>query len=139
MLAWILRRWVSWSDNGGDIETDFTRDDLLTHATIFWVTNSIGTSIRTYANNNRYPWTPAHDRRPLIEAPTGITFVGHENPPGVGTGDRVRHFLASDRAEWYNVVNLTAHDRGGHFIPWEIPDLWVDDLRRTVRLAAERA
>ena len=30
-------------------------------------------------------------------------------------------------------VNLTAHDHGGHFIPWELPDQWVDDLRRTFR------
>jgi microsomal epoxide hydrolase len=29
MLAWILERWVSWSDNGGDIETVFSKDDLL--------------------------------------------------------------------------------------------------------------
>jgi hypothetical protein len=40
-----------------------------------------GTSMRTYANNNRYPWTPSHDRQPAIEAPTGITFVGYENHP----------------------------------------------------------
>ncbi|UQS25216.1 epoxide hydrolase [Amycolatopsis thermalba] len=133
MLAWILERWVNWSDNGGDIESVFSKDDLLTHAMIFWVTNSIGTSIRTYANNNRYPWTPSHDRRPVVEAPTGITFVGYENPPGVSTGDRVRHFLDSDRAAWYNHVNLTAHDAGGHFIPWEVPDAWVADLRRTFR------
>ncbi|WP_233525856.1 epoxide hydrolase family protein [Actinomadura spongiicola] len=133
MLAWILQRWVSWSDNDGDIESVFSKDDLLTHAMIFWVTNSIGTSIRTYANNNRYPWTPSHDRWPVVEAPTGITFVGYENPPGVSTADRVRHFLDSDRAAWYNHVNLTVHDKGGHFIPWEIPGEWVDDLRRTFR------
>ncbi|GAA4202165.1 epoxide hydrolase family protein [Microbispora amethystogenes] len=133
MLAWILERWVTWSDNGGDVETVFSKDDLLTHAMIFWVTNSIGTSIRTYANNNRYPWTPSHDRWPVVEAPTGITFVAHENPPGVSTDQRVEHFLGSDRAAWYNLVNLTAHDRGGHFIPWEIPGEWVDDLRRTFR------
>ncbi|WP_460699302.1 epoxide hydrolase family protein [Nocardia thraciensis] len=133
MLAWILRRWKSWSDNGGDLESVFGADELLTHATIFWVTNSIGTSIRTYANNNRYPWAPSHDRWPVIEAPTGITFVGHENPPGVTTDRRVEHFLASDRAAWYNLVNPTAHDRGGHFIPWELPGEWVDDLRRTFR------
>ena len=133
MLAWILQRWVSWSNNGGDIETVFSKDDLLTHAMIFWVSNAIGTSIRTYANNNRYPWTPAHSRQPAIEAPTGITFVGYENPPGVTTGQRVQHFLDSDRAAWYNHVNLTAHDHGGHFIPWEIPDRWIDDLRRTFR------
>jgi hypothetical protein len=52
----------------------------LSHATIYWVGEAIDTSIRTYANNNRYPWTPAHDRWPVIEAPTGITFVGYENP-----------------------------------------------------------
>jgi hypothetical protein len=46
---------------------------------------------------------------------------------------RVGSFLATDRAGWYNHVNLTAHDRGGHFIPWEVPDLWVEDLRRTFR------
>jgi microsomal epoxide hydrolase len=134
MLAWILRRWASWSDDGGDIESVFSKDDLLTHAMIFWVTNSIGTSIRTYANNNRYPWTPSHDRWPVVEAPTGITFVGYENPPGVNTPDeRVQNFLDSDRAAWYNHVNLTAHDHGGHFIPWEVPGEWVDDLRRTFR------
>ncbi|GAA2674513.1 epoxide hydrolase family protein [Nonomuraea recticatena] len=133
MLAWILERWMAWSDNGGDVETVFTKDDLLTHAMIFWVTNTIGTSIRTYANNNRYPWTPSHDRQPVVEAPTGITFVGYENPPGVSTDQRVQSFLASDRAAWYNHVSLTAHDHGGHFIPWEIPGEWVDDLRRTFR------
>jgi microsomal epoxide hydrolase len=127
LLAWILERWKNWSEDF----TVFSRDDLLTHAMIFWVNNAIGTSIRTYANNNRYPWTPSHDRRPVIEAPTGITFVGYENPPGVTTDRRVQHFLESDRAAWYNHVNLTAHDRGGHFIPWEIPDEWVDDLCRT--------
>jgi microsomal epoxide hydrolase len=134
MLAWLLRRWDSWSDDHGEVETVFTKDDLLTHATIYWAGNAIDTSIRTYANNNRYPWTPAHDRWPVVEAPTGITFVGYENPPGVTTNEqRVQSFLDSDRAAWYHHVNVTAHDHGGHFIPWEIPDEWTDDLRRTLR------
>nr|WP_198428751.1 epoxide hydrolase [Nocardia bovistercoris] len=133
LLAWLLQRWIAWSDCGGDIHTVFTPDELLTHATIYWVTNSIGTSIRTYANNNRYPWTPAHDRRPPIEAPTGLTFVGYENPPGVRTDERVEHFRNSERGSWYNLVELTAHEHGGHFIPWEIPGEWVADLRRTMR------
>ncbi|TWD82815.1 microsomal epoxide hydrolase [Kribbella amoyensis] len=129
MLAWVLRRWLSWKAE----ETVFSQDELLTFATIYWVTNTIGSSIRTYANNNRYPWTPSHDRIPQIEAPTGITFVAHENPPGVTTADRVEHFLSTDRAGWYNHVNLTAHANGGHFIPWEIPQEWTEDLRRTFR------
>lgn len=134
MLAWLLARWANWSDNGGNVESVFSRDDLLTHATIYWAGNGIDTSIRTYANNNRYPWTPSHDRRPVVQAPTGLTFVGYENPPGITTNEqRVQSFLESDRALWYNHVNVTAHDRGGHFIPWEVPEEWVDDLRRTMR------
>ncbi|WP_367047501.1 epoxide hydrolase [Streptomyces sp. Je 1-332] len=134
LLAWILERWEKWSDSHGDVESVFSKDDLLTHAMIFWVNNTIGTSVRYYANANRYPWTPSHDRQPVIEAPTGITFVAHENPPGVTTTEqRVESWLAGDRAEWYRHVNLTAHASGGHFIPWEIPEAWVDDLRRTFR------
>jgi microsomal epoxide hydrolase len=134
MLAWILERWDSWSDDHGDVETVFTRDDLLTHATIYWAGDAIDTSIRTYANNNRYPWTPVHDRWPVVEAPTGITFVGYEYPPGVTTSQqRVQAFLDSEQAAWYRHVNVTAHDHGGHFIPWEIPEEWTEDLRRTLR------
>ncbi|MEC3956579.1 epoxide hydrolase [Nocardia sp. CDC153] len=134
MLAWILERWMHWSElPDGDLEAVYTKDDLLTHATICWATNSIGTSIRLYANHNRYPWTPSHDRWPVIEAPTGLTFVAHENPPGVTTAQRAQHFRDSDRGSWYNLVNVTAHDRGGHFIPWEVPVEWTDDLRRTFR------
>jgi microsomal epoxide hydrolase len=49
--------------------------------------------------------------------------------------ERVRSFLETDSAGWYNLVNVNAHDRGGHFVPWEIPVEWVDDLRHTFSLA----
>ncbi|MCD1260957.1 alpha/beta fold hydrolase [Paenibacillus athensensis] len=133
MLAWLLERWAAWSDNHGDLESVFSKDELLTHATIFWANQAIESSIKIYANNNRYPWTPSHDRWPVVEAPTGLTFVAYENPPGVTTEQRVLQFLDSDRAPWYNHVHVAVHSRGGHFIPWEIPGLWVEDLRRTFR------
>jgi hypothetical protein len=134
LLAWLLERWDKWSDDGGDVLRVFSKDELLTHAMIYWVGGSIETSMRTYANNNRYPWTPSHDRWPVIEAPTGITFVDYENPPGVRTGEeRIANFLAGDRAAWYNHTQITCHPRGGHFIPWEIPVEWTDDVRRTFR------
>ena len=132
LLAWLLERWNAWSDNGGDVESVFTRDDMLTHATIYWANNSIATSMRYYANANRYPWAPAHDRTPVVQAPVGLTFVTYENPPGIHTADeRVRAFKTGPQADWFNHVNVNAHDHGGHFIPWENPDAWVSDLRRT--------
>jgi hypothetical protein len=30
-----------------------------------------------------------------------------------------------------NHVNVNVHDHGSHFIPWENPHAWVNDLRRT--------
>jgi hypothetical protein len=134
MLAWILERWMHWSDNGGDIYTVFRPDDLLTHATIYWTGHAIASSIRTYANNNRYPWVPSHHRTPIIEAPKGITFVDYENLPGVHSStQRMESFLTSDRSAWYNHVNITVHPRGGHFIPWEIPEQWTADRVRTFK------
>ncbi|GAB2611195.1 epoxide hydrolase family protein [Kribbella endophytica] len=134
LLAWLLERWDKWSDDGGDVLSVFSKDELLTHATIYWVGDSIETSMRTYSNNNRYPWTPSHDRWPVVEAPTGITFVDYENPPGVSSGEeRIANFLAGDRADWYNHTHITCHPRGGHFIPWEIPAEWTEDVRRTFR------
>jgi len=134
MLAWILKGHMKWSDNGGDVFTVFSRDELLTHATIFWTGNTIGSSMRSYATSNRYPWTPSHDRKPVVEAPTGITFVARENPPGVTTPEeRNAWFLASDRADWFNLVDLSTHAKGGHFVPWEIPAEWTADVVRTMR------
>ena len=76
----------------------------------------------------------SHNRSPVVEAPTGITFVDYENPPDVTSPkERVESFLDSDRAPWYNHVNVTAHPHGGHFIPWEIPERWTADLVRTFR------
>jgi pimeloyl-ACP methyl ester carboxylesterase len=134
MLSWILRRWTKWSQSNGDVESVFPRDHLITNATIWWVTNSITSSIRSYVNANRYPWTPSHDRIPIIEAPAGITFLGHENPPGVATKDVIQHFLDNPGEKpWYNPVYLNAHDHGGHFTPWENPEAVIEDIRATFR------
>lgn len=69
MLAWILRRWKKWSDQNGVFEDAFPVDHILTNATIYWVNQAIGSSIRAYKNANLYPWTPSHDRQPSVEAP----------------------------------------------------------------------
>jgi pimeloyl-ACP methyl ester carboxylesterase len=134
MLSWILRRWTKWSESGGDVESVFPRDHLLTNATIWWATNSITSSIRSYANANRYPWTPSHDRTPIIEAPAGITFLGYENPPGVPTSQVAQRFLDNPREKpWYNPVYLNAHEHGGHFTAWENPQAVIEDIRATFR------
>ena len=62
--------------------TPVTRDFILTQATVFRVTQSIGTSIRGYRNTIRHPWTSLHDRHPGVEPPAGFTFLlGASNRP----------------------------------------------------------
>ncbi|MEU2380134.1 epoxide hydrolase family protein [Streptomyces misionensis] len=135
MLAWILKRWKKWSDQNGVFEDAYPVDHILTNATIYWVNQAIGSSIRAYRNVHRNPWQPSHDRNPPIEAPTGFTFLlGDAAPPGVH--DRDQRIAAFQRAAGHfyaDVRQVNVHDKGGHFGPWENPEAWIGDLRATFR------
>jgi pimeloyl-ACP methyl ester carboxylesterase len=134
MLAWILQRWRKWSDKNGVFEDVWPRDHILTNATLYWVTESIGSSIRSYRNLKLYPWTPSHDRSPAIEAPAGFTFLaGDRYPPGATVETREAFFDNGPTRSWFNPVYIKAHSRGGHFVPWENPDAVIDDVRATFR------
>jgi pimeloyl-ACP methyl ester carboxylesterase len=135
MLAWLLQRWKKWSDKNGDFEQVFPRDHILTAATIYWVNQAAGSSIRSYLNAKRYPWQPSHDRTPQVEAPAGFTFLlGDAFPPGAHTPEeRIAAFKASPMGPWYNPVNIQAHRKGGHFGPWENPEAFITDIRDTFR------
>jgi pimeloyl-ACP methyl ester carboxylesterase len=134
MLAWLLQRWKKWSDKNGDFADAFPRDHILTNATIYWVNAAIGQSIRSYRNAVRYPWTPSHDRTPAIEAPAGFTFLaGDRYPPGSDVANREAIFENGPTRHWYNPVCVKAHQKGGHFVPWENPEAFVDDVRETFR------
>jgi hypothetical protein len=137
MLAWLLARWDAWCD-GPSAEEVFGVDRLLTAATIWWSTGSIASAARWWHDLSRHPWTPRHDRTPLVEAPAGITFLGGENPPGIATSQRVEAFLASPQAQLFQPVYLAAHERGGHFAPAEHPQAVIDDVRATFRALRSR-
>jgi hypothetical protein len=48
LAAWIVEKYRAWSDCGGNIESRFTKDEILTHIMIYCATNSIGTSFLPY-------------------------------------------------------------------------------------------
>lgn len=134
MLAWILQRWKHWSDQNGDFDAMFPRDHILTNATIYWVNQSIGSSIRSYANANHYPWQPSHNRQPTVEAPAGFTFLcGDPYPPGETTETRVESFMQGPLRQMFDPVYAKAFEKGGHFAPWENPEAVIEGLRDTFR------
>src|SRR5918995_1104080 len=52
---WIGQKFRCWSDCDGEIETRFSKGELLTNLTIYWVTETIGSSMRLYYETVRDP------------------------------------------------------------------------------------
>jgi pimeloyl-ACP methyl ester carboxylesterase len=124
LAAWILERRRLWSDHAGDVFDAISRDDLLAGVTLYWMGQSIGTSMRYYFEQWSNPVRIVHDRTPELEAPTAIA---------VFPNDLI--FVPRAVAERHaNLQRWTVMPRGGHFAAAEEPDLLVDDLREFFRL-----
>jgi pimeloyl-ACP methyl ester carboxylesterase len=48
LAAWILEKFRDWADCDGDIERRFTKDELLSNVTLYWMTETIHSSCRLY-------------------------------------------------------------------------------------------
>jgi len=123
LAAWMLQRRRAWSDCDGDVERRFSKDQLITSFALYWLTGSFGGSVRYYADSFGEPWAPAHDRKPTLEAPTGIAVFPRE----------LVHVPRSLAERASNLVHWTRMERGGHFAPAEEPELLVEDLRAFFR------
>lgn len=89
--------------------------------------------MRFYADGAHYKWEPSNDVSPLIAAPTGITFLGGENPISVSTAQRVEAFRKGPKSALYNLHYLNAHERGGHYGYYENPEAIIHDIRATFK------
>ncbi|MEU5717056.1 epoxide hydrolase [Streptomyces sp. NPDC020403] len=120
LAAWIVEKLQSWSDCHGAIERSFTKDEILTNVMIYWLTGTIGSSMRMYRANAAVP--PAqHARR--VEVPSGFSLFA---------GDVVRPPRAwLERSA--NTVSVTEPLRGGHFAAFEEPELYAEELRAFFR------
>lgn len=124
LCAWLLERRRAWSDCDGDVERRFSKDDLLTHISIYWFTRSAGTAARFYREAALHSWEPAHDRSPVLEAPTAITIFQRDGPL-VAPEDAFRDYA--------NLVQYRVHESGGHFGPAEEPEVVASDIRDAFR------
>src|SRR2546427_185176 len=68
LAAWIVEKLRAWSDCDGDVERRFTKDELLTNITVYWLTETIGSSFRLYHDAAQIPMDQ-HARR--VELPCG--------------------------------------------------------------------
>ena len=121
LAAWLLEKLRSWTDSGGNLESVFTRDELLTWITAYWVTGSIGTSFTPYiesANSFRSSGR--------VDVPTAFTVFPRDlvNAP--------REFAE----RFFNVRSWSDEPAGGHFAAWECPDAYAQGIRTAIALAA---
>ena len=121
LAAWILEKWRSWSDSGGDLDAHLPRDFLLTIVTLYWVTGTITSSMRDYFDNRRWQGEPRLSQDDFVTVPTAI---GHFPNMFISEGDAPREWAE----RLYNVQRWTPMPRGAHFAAVEQPELVARDI-----------
>jgi pimeloyl-ACP methyl ester carboxylesterase len=124
LAAWIIEKFRAWSDCGGDVESRFTREQLLTNLTIYWATQTIGSSIRLYYEHGR--WGSALRPGDQIGVPAGFAIFANEFVPA---GHPPRELAERN----FQVARWTEMPRGGHFAALEEPRLLAEDIRAFFR------
>jgi microsomal epoxide hydrolase len=121
LAAWIVEKFRTWSDCGGDLDRRFTKDELLTNVMLYWVTGAIGSTFWPYYAFHHSAWVPSATER--VETPTGIADFPCEilRPPRAW----------AERA--YDLRHFTTMPAGGHFAALEEPDALVADIREFFR------
>jgi pimeloyl-ACP methyl ester carboxylesterase len=117
LASWIIEKFRRWSDCDGDVERRFTKNELLTNVMIYWVTGTIGSSMRAY--REAAPDSDLRDTSVPIAHLMSDRDMLHTPREWVARSSRI------DR--WSQVA------RGGHFIEWEEPALVADDIRAFIR------
>lgn len=116
-MAWIIEKFRVWSDCNGDIESRFTRDELLTNVTIYWVTQTLRSSAHWYWERRTRP--PVGTGAVRIEVPTGVAMFPKE----------VMRTPRSAVARKYDLRHWTTMKSGGHFPALEEPEALAAEIR----------
>ncbi len=118
LAAWLIEKWRAWSDSGGNLDATFSRDFLLTVVTLYWVSQTITSSMRDYADNR---WLAALGPGDRITVPTAIAVFANQL---VDDGCPPREWAE----RLYNVRRWSPMRKGGHFAPAEQPELLARDI-----------
>ncbi len=115
LASWILDRFHSWSDGGDHLRT-FTPDELLTNIMLYWVTQTIDSSVHHYYAEARSPSLLPSSH---VDVPCAVALFPHDAAgiPPRSLGERT-----------LNVQRWAEMPRGGHFGPLEEPALYAHDV-----------
>jgi pimeloyl-ACP methyl ester carboxylesterase len=118
LASWIIEKFHGWSGKPENMGDHYTKDDLITNIMIYWITQTINTSIRTYAEEAKVAWTVGLKSEMKVEVPTGVSLFPGEAPFPI---------------EWVNrkvnVRQFNIIEKGSHFAALDVPDLYAKELR----------
>lgn len=120
LAGWMLEKFRGWSDCDGDVESVFSKDELLTAVMLYWLGGTSGTSARLYYE---------------AASTSGETPTGSPGVP-VAYAAFPREFFVPRREVVSTVLNVQQYSefpRGGHFAALEQPDALVADIRTFFR------
>lgn len=120
LLGWIADLEFAVGDDIEPGEQAVDRDDLLTAATVYWLTGTIGSSMRLYREHG-----DLFRDMPYNPAPTAVASFPRDST------------VQSIARRHHNVVRFTRYDRGGHFAALQAPDLLIEDIRTFTRQLCE--
>ena len=120
LAGWIVEKFHGWSDINENLESKFTKDELLTNIMVYWVTGTITSSTRIYFESRN---VEATEPLGFVEVPTAALIFPAE-----------LYIFPRQWAEaWYNLVRWTEIPEGGHFAALEEPEVFLDDVRTFFR------
>jgi pimeloyl-ACP methyl ester carboxylesterase len=129
LASWIVEKFKSWSDDSGNIENVFTKDELLTNITIYWVTGTINSSFRLYNETMKAIMQAMYN--PLTKLnPFDKTGDKSEVPAAFAIFPKDISSPPEEFAvRFFNVQQWTEMPEGGHFAAMEQPGLLAANIR----------
>jgi epoxide hydrolase len=120
-LAWIVEKFKEWTDPAAALPEDAVdRDHILTNISIYWFTDTAGSSANLYYETYHDPSLFAPRERGTV--PTGVAVSTTQDVA-------IRRLAERD----HNIVRWTEFDKGGHFAALENPEFLIDDVRAFFR------
>jgi len=121
LAAWLAEKWLTWSDGLAFARAE-VMDIVLSHATLYWTTNTIATSFLPYFV---YDWPPgARVDGAQVKIPVGF-YLSEAEIGGIPPESFARR--------QFEIARWTVFPRGGHFMATEEPQLLADDLLAFIR------
>lgn len=120
LAAWLISYGSSGEKGKAEFKTRFSADELLTNVTIYWVTQTINTAVRAYYANAHVAGGGTLGKSTAV--PAAVAHCPYDPP-------LPREWAARQ----VNLVRFTEFPRGGHFMAWEEPELYTQDVQEFVR------